>query len=101
MIEATRRSIVLGAAAAATAVAVRAALPAGAHAQGAGPETTKAQLGYIALTDAAPLIVAKERGLFAKYGMPDVEVLKQASWGGARDNLVLAAEPAASMGRTC
>ena len=89
MIEATRRSIVLGAAAAATAVAVRAALPAGAHAQGAGPETTKAQLGYIALTDAAPLIVAKERGLFAKYGMPDVEVLKQASWGGARDNLVL------------
>ena len=46
-------------------------------------------MGYIALTDAAPLIVAKEKGLFAKYGMPDVEVLKQASWGGTRDNIVL------------
>ena len=41
--------------------ATRAAFPAGAFAQGSGPETTKAQLGYIALTDAAPLIVAKEK----------------------------------------
>ncbi len=73
----------------ATAAAVRIALPSGAHAQGAGPETPKASLGYVALTDAAPLIVAKERGLFAKFGMPDVEVQKQASWGGTRDNLVL------------
>ncbi len=83
----TRRSVLTGAAA--TLVAARAALPAGAHAQAAGPETTKALLGYIALTDAAPLIVAKEKGLFAKHGMGDVEVLKQASWGGTRDNLVL------------
>ena len=40
---------------------------------------TKALLGFIALTDAAPLFVAKEKGIFAKYGMPDVEVQKQAS----------------------
>lgn len=53
------------------------------------PEVTKAVLGFIALTDAAPLFVAKEKGLFAKYGMPDVEVAKQASWGATRDNLVL------------
>jgi nitrate/nitrite transport system substrate-binding protein len=53
------------------------------------PETTKAILGFIALTDSAPLIVAKEKGLFAKHGMPDVEVVKQASWGTTRDNLVL------------
>ncbi|TVP92699.1 MAG: twin-arginine translocation signal domain-containing protein [Pseudomonadaceae bacterium] len=53
------------------------------------PETTKAKLGFIALTDAAPLFVALEKGLFAKYGMPDVEVLKQSSWGTTRDNLVL------------
>ena len=46
-------------------------------------------LGFIALTDSAPLIVAKEKGFFAKYGMPDVEVVKQASWGTTRDNLVL------------
>jgi nitrate/nitrite transport system substrate-binding protein len=55
----------------------------------ATPETTKAILGFIALTDAAPLIVAKEKGFFTKYGMPDVEVVKQASWGTTRDNLVL------------
>ncbi len=53
------------------------------------PEVTTAKLGFIALTDAVPLIVAKEKGLFAKYGMPDVEVAKQASWGATRDNIVL------------
>jgi nitrate/nitrite transport system substrate-binding protein len=53
------------------------------------PEVTSAKLGFIALTDSAPLIIAKEKGIFAKYGMPDVEVLKQASWGATRDNIVL------------
>lgn len=53
------------------------------------PEVTGAKLGFIALTDSAPLIIAKEKGLFEKYGMPDVEVTKQASWGATRDNLVL------------
>ncbi|MFE1747053.1 CmpA/NrtA family ABC transporter substrate-binding protein [Coleofasciculus sp. H7-2] len=52
-------------------------------------ETTTAKLGFIALTDSAPLIVAKEKGLFAKYGMTDVEVVKQASWPVTRDNLEL------------
>ena len=66
--------------------------PAGAFAQGAGPEVTKAILGFIALSDAGPLFVAKDKGLFAKYGMPDVEVAKQASWGTTRDNLVLGSE---------
>ncbi|HLO86466.1 MAG TPA: CmpA/NrtA family ABC transporter substrate-binding protein [Nostocaceae cyanobacterium] len=50
-------------------------------------ETTKAKLGFIALTDSAPLIIAKEKGLFAKYGMTDVEVIKQKSWAVTRDNL--------------
>jgi nitrate/nitrite transport system substrate-binding protein len=83
----TRRSALT--AAAATLAAAKAALPSGAFAAGPGPETAKARLGFIALTDASPLIIAKERGIFAKYGMPDVEVLKQASWGGTRDNLAL------------
>ena len=52
-------------------------------------ETTKAKLGFIPLTDAAPLIIAKEKGFFAKYGMTDVEVLKQTSWPVTRDNLKL------------
>ncbi|KTR08131.1 bicarbonate-binding protein [Aureimonas ureilytica] len=69
--------------------AIGASFPGGAFAQTAGPETTKAILGFIALTDASPLIVAKEKGLFAKHGMADVEVVKQSSWGTTRDNLVL------------
>jgi nitrate/nitrite transport system substrate-binding protein len=73
--------------------AVKAAFPAGAFAQAAaGPEVTKAILGYIALTDASALVIAKEKGLFAKHGVPDVEVAKQASWGATRDNVVLGSE---------
>ena len=72
--------------------AAKAAFPAGAFAQGAGPETKVAKLGYIALTDASALVIAKEKGFFAKHGVPDVEVLKQASWGATRDNLVLGSE---------
>jgi nitrate/nitrite transport system substrate-binding protein len=53
------------------------------------PEVTTAKLGFIALTDAAPLIIAKEKGLFDKYGMTEVEVLKQASWPVTRDNIEL------------
>lgn len=65
------------------------ALPTGVFAAGAGPEVKGAKLGFIALTDAAPLIVAKVLGIFAKYGMPDVQVAKQASWAATRDNIVL------------
>jgi nitrate/nitrite transport system substrate-binding protein len=74
---------------AATLAATRTLFPSGAFAQEGGPEVTGAKLGFIALTDAAPLIIAREKGLFAKHGVPDVEVLKQASWGATRDNLVL------------
>jgi nitrate/nitrite transport system substrate-binding protein len=82
-----------GAGTAALVAAVKTGFPAGARvAHAAGPEVNKALLGFIALTDAAPLFVAKEKGLFAKYGMPDVEVVKQASWGTTRDNLVLGSE---------
>lgn len=69
--------------------AAKALLPYGAHAAAGGPEVSGARLGYIALTDSAPLIIAKEKGLYAKYGVPDVEVEKQASWGATRDNMAL------------
>ncbi len=81
----TRRAVLQGAAAA----AATAILPKPLYAAAAKPEVTKAVLGFIALTDASPLIIAKEKGFFAKHGMPDVEVTKQASWGTTRDNLVL------------
>ncbi|MFM7229486.1 MAG: CmpA/NrtA family ABC transporter substrate-binding protein [Cyanobacteriota bacterium] len=53
------------------------------------PETTSVDLGFIALTDAAPLIIAKEKGFFAKQGMTGVELKKQTSWAVTRDNLEL------------
>jgi nitrate/nitrite transport system substrate-binding protein len=86
----SRRSLLRASAAAATLAAAKSAFPFGAAlAQASGPEVKKAVLGYIALMDAAPLVIAKEKGLFAQYGMPDVEVSKQASWAAVRDNLVL------------
>ncbi|MBR3191499.1 CmpA/NrtA family ABC transporter substrate-binding protein [Bosea sp. (in: a-proteobacteria)] len=69
--------------------AAKTALPSGAFAQSAGPEVKGTRLGYIALTDAAPLIIAKEKGLFAKHGVPDMDIAKQASWGATRDNMAL------------
>src|SRR4051795_6243657 len=87
-----RQLLKASAATAALLAAAKANFPAGAFAQGAGPEVKGAKLGFIALTDAAPLFVAKEKGIFAKYGMPEVEVQKQASWGTTRDNLVLGSE---------
>jgi nitrate/nitrite transport system substrate-binding protein len=44
-------------------------------------------LGYIPLTDCAPIIMAKELGLFAKYGV-NVEVSKEASWANVRDKIL-------------
>ncbi len=90
----SRRTLLKGTAGAAALLgAVKTQFPFGANvAEASGPETRKAALGFIALTDAAPLFVAREKGIFAKYGVPDVEVLKQASWGATRDNLVLGGE---------
>lgn len=56
---------------------------------GEGPETTTARIGYIPIFESAPLIVALEKGFYAKYGMTDVQVLKQSSWGSLRDNMVI------------
>ncbi|BBD57624.1 bicarbonate transport system substrate-binding protein [Nostoc sp. HK-01] len=51
------------------------------------PETNTVKLGYIPIVEAAPLIIAQEKGFFAKYGMTKVDLAKQASWGSARDNV--------------
>ncbi len=51
------------------------------------PETPAVKLGFVPIFEAAPLIIAQEKGFFAKYGMTGVEVSKQANWGSARDNV--------------
>jgi ABC-type nitrate/sulfonate/bicarbonate transport system substrate-binding protein len=43
-------------------------------------------IGFISLTDCAPLVVAKEKGFFEKYGL-DVHLFKEASWANIRDKL--------------
>ncbi|MEQ1648022.1 MAG: CmpA/NrtA family ABC transporter substrate-binding protein [Hyphomicrobiaceae bacterium] len=85
----SRRRILQTTSASALMLAARALVPGGAYAQGTGPEVKGTKLGYIALTDAAPLVIAKEKGFFAKHGLPDMEILKQASWGAMRDNMAL------------
>ena len=54
---------------------------------GEEPEVKGAKLGYLPIVESAPLIIASVKGFFAKYGMPDVKVDKQANWGAARDNV--------------
>jgi len=55
------------------------------------PETTRVKLGYVPIVESAPLIIAQEKGFFAKHGMTEVELSKQASWGAARDNVEIGA----------
>lgn len=47
----------------------------------------KVKLGFIPLTDAAPIIMAKELGYFTERDL-DVEVIKQASWPATRDAML-------------
>ncbi len=51
-------------------------------------EQTTVNIGYIPLTDAAPLIIAKEKGFFAKYGIEQVNLLQEASWDAIADRIV-------------
>ena len=48
---------------------------------------TKIKIGFIPLTDCASVVMAKELGLFEKYGV-DVDVTKEASWAAVRDKLL-------------
>ena len=45
------------------------------------------KLGFIPLTDCAPLVIAKEMGFFQKYGV-NVVLEKQASWANVRDKIL-------------
>jgi nitrate/nitrite transport system substrate-binding protein len=45
------------------------------------------RLGFIPLTDCAPIVMAKELGLFEKYGVK-VEVSKETSWANVRDKIL-------------
>lgn len=63
------------------------ASPVSAVKAGEEPEVKTIKIGYVPIVEAVPIIIAQEKGLFAKYGMTDVKVEKQANWGSARDNV--------------
>lgn len=59
-------------------------------------EKTHLQIGFMPLTDAAPLVVAREMGLFERFGL-QVELKKQNSWATLRDKLQAGMLDAAQM----
>jgi len=60
------------------------------------PEISRLKLGFIALTDCAPLVAAKELGLFEDQGL-DVTLSREASWANIRDKVVSGALDGAHM----
>ena len=54
------------------------------------------KLGFVPLNDAAPLIVAKERGFFAAEGL-DVQLSREVSWATVRDKVAAGALDGAHM----
>lgn len=53
---------------------------------GSAPEKTRLSLGFVPLTDCAPLVVAKEKGFFSEQGL-DVELSRESSWSNIRDKV--------------
>jgi nitrate/nitrite transport system ATP-binding protein len=60
-------------------------------------EQTTVNIGYIPLTDCAPLIIAKEKGFFAKYGIEQVNLSQEASWDAIAERVVSGELTAAQM----
>jgi len=54
---------------------------------GSTPELRHLRLGFVALTDAAPLVVAKTLEFGHRYGLT-LELCRQPSWAGIRDKLL-------------
>ena len=57
----------------------------GVAAEGA-PEVAQLSFGILPLVDCAPIVVAQERGFFAKHGI-EANITKLASWTSLRDAL--------------
>jgi nitrate/nitrite transport system substrate-binding protein len=54
---------------------------------GLKPAAEPIKLGFIPLTDCAPLVVAKEMGFFQKHGV-EVVLTKESSWANIRDKVL-------------
>jgi bicarbonate transport system ATP-binding protein len=54
---------------------------------GHGLEKVNLELGFVPLTACAPMIVAKEKGFFAKHGLDEVSLVRESSWRGVVDGI--------------
>ena len=52
-----------------------------------GLEKVNLEIGFVPLTACAPLAVAKEKGLFTKYGLDEVTLVRETSWRGIVDGM--------------
>lgn len=59
-------------------------------------EKSELRLGYLRLTDSAPVIMAQELGLYSRYGL-DVTLQREVSWANLRDKLTTGDLDAAQM----
>nr|WP_255416791.1 CmpA/NrtA family ABC transporter substrate-binding protein [Thiohalobacter thiocyanaticus] len=50
------------------------------------PEKHEVMLGFVPLTDCAPLVIAREKGMFKKHGL-SVQLSKESSWASIRDKV--------------
>ncbi|GJD74215.1 CmpA/NrtA family ABC transporter substrate-binding protein [Methylobacterium goesingense] len=86
--DAERRAFLKSVGAGTALAAVSQFLPTGliaeAFAQGAKPEKTDLKIGFIPITCATPIIMAKPMGFYEKQGL-NVEVVKTAGWAVIRD----------------
>jgi nitrate/nitrite transport system substrate-binding protein len=55
---------------------------------GSALEQSELVLGFMPLTDAAPLVAAREKGFFARQGLK-VDLSREASWASIRDKVAL------------
>jgi nitrate/nitrite transport system substrate-binding protein len=53
------------------------------------PEVKTLTLGFVPVVSSCPVIIAKAKGFFDKYGMPNVRVKKIPSWSVLRDQFML------------
>ncbi len=64
---------------------------------GNGLEKINLSLGFIPLTDCAPLVVAQEKGFFAEFGLTQVNLVRESSWQAVTDGIIEGRLDAAQM----
>jgi ABC-type nitrate/sulfonate/bicarbonate transport system substrate-binding protein len=57
------------------------------HSEPAAPRARPLRIGFLPLTDAAPLIVAQRHGFFAKHGL-QVELHREVGWATIREKII-------------